>query len=317
MEKLNPPMDKLNPSMEKLHSPIPKLYLSMQRLIKAGRIFYGISMAAIGFQQMYYSDFHPMLLPPLHNWIPGLAFWAWLTGAALMATGAAIIFEKRARTVSLVLGGVLLVLFCIYYIPYELIVDPYYRHLGEWGEAEKELALAGGAFVVAGSFRKDPDNTEEGLASGDHQSLPVRLLGKPLLIGLLEKLIPLGGAFFSITMISFGIDHFLYTQPISTMIPDWIPHHIFWTYFAAVALIGAGSAIILRFKLPVIATLLGTMIFLWFVFLHIPGAIAQPFTDKGNEVTSAFSALAFSGIAFVIAGNSYAGKDKLPLNKKI
>jgi uncharacterized membrane protein YphA (DoxX/SURF4 family) len=70
-----------------------------------------------------------------------------------------------------------------------------------------------------------------------------------------------------------------------------------------VALIGSGIAIILKIKLRIIATLLGIMIFLWFIFLHIPRAIAQPFVDKGNEVTSAFSALAFCGIAFVIAGS--------------
>jgi hypothetical protein len=43
------------------------------------------------------------------------------------------------------------------------------------------------------------------------------------------------------------------------------------------------------------------MIFLWFVLLHIPRAIADPFTNNGNEVASAFDALAFSGIAFLIA----------------
>ena len=56
-----------------------------------------------------------------------------------------------------------------------------------------------------------------------------------------------------------------------------------------------------KIKLKVVGMLLGTMIFLWFVFLHIPRAIADPFVGKGNEVTSAFEALGFSGIAFVLA----------------
>jgi uncharacterized membrane protein YphA (DoxX/SURF4 family) len=178
-------------------------------------------------------------------------------------------------------------MFCFYYIPYELFVDPYYKNLGVWANGEKELALAGGAFVIAGSF---PDSN-------------AHVQKKPLFTKLLEKLIPVGGIFISIIMISYGIDHFLYTEGIATMVPAWIPNHIFWTYFAGVALIGSGIAIILKIKLKVIATLLGTMILLWFIFLHIPRAIAHPFLDKGNEVTSAFSALAFSGIAFVIAGS--------------
>jgi uncharacterized membrane protein len=259
----------------------------MEKLIRTGHIFYGTAMAGIAFQQFYYADFHGMILPPLHSWIPGLSFWAYFTGALLMAAGAAIIFEKKARTVSLILGGILLAVFCFYYIPYEIIVDPYYRHLGSWGNAEKELALSGGAFVMAGSF-------PGGNANGQK---------KPLFIKLLEKLIPFGGVFFSITMISFGIDHFLYTEGVATLVPAWIPNHIFWTYFAAVALIGSGTAIILKIRLKVIAALLGIMILLWFIVLHIPRAIAQPFAHMGEEVTSAFSALAFSGIAFVISGS--------------
>jgi uncharacterized membrane protein len=202
-----------------------------------------------------------------------------------MAAGLAMILKKRARTVSVVLGVVLLALF-LYYIPYEIIVDPYANYLGSWGDAEKELALSGGALVMAGSFPKENANVHN----------------KFFFTKLCEKLIPFGGIFFSITMISFGIDHFLYTKGIATLVPGWIPYPFFWTYFAGLALIGSGIAIILRIKLNLIANLLGMMILLWFILLHIPRAIAHPFANKEEEVFSAYSALAFSGIAFVIAG---------------
>jgi hypothetical protein len=154
-----------------------------------------------------------------------------------------------------------------------------------WSNAFKALALSGGAFVVAGSFPEEKTNT------GD----------EPLLMRLLGRVVPLGRVFFSITMITFGIDHFLYVSNVATLVPAWIPGHVFWTYFAGVALIGSGTAIILRIRLKLIGILLGTMIFLWFVLLHIPRAIADPSGLKGNEVTSVFEALGFSGIAFVLA----------------
>jgi len=47
---------------------------------------------------------------------------------------------------------------------------------------------------------------------------------------------------------------------------------------------------------------LGTMIFTWFIILHIPRVIASSLSDMGDEITSALLALAYSGIAFVIAG---------------
>ena len=77
---------------------------------------------------------------------------------------------------------------------------------------------------------------------------------------------------------------------------------MFWTYLAGTALIGSGLAIILKIKPGLIAALLGTMIFIWFIILHIPKVIASPVADMGDEATSAFLALAYSGTAFVIAG---------------
>ena len=61
-------------------------------------------------------------------------------------------------------------------------------------------------------------------------------------------MIPIGKIFFSITMISFGIDHFLYTGFVATLVPSWFADHNFWAYFAGVALIGSGVAIILEIK---------------------------------------------------------------------
>ena len=115
-------------------------------------------------------------------------------------------------------------------------------------------------------------------------------------------------------MITFGITHFLYTDFVAKLVPNWMPFHLFWTYFAAVALIGSGVAIILNFKQQLVATLLGVMLFLWFILLHILRAIAEPFVNKGNEVTSVFQALAFSGIAFIIAYEYYIKKVKQKIN---
>jgi hypothetical protein len=101
-------------------------------------------------------------------------------------------------------------------------------------------------------------------------------------------------------LIVFGIDHFLYAQFVATLVPEWIGGNLFWTYFAAVALIGCGVALITKIKISLVSLLMGIMIFIWFLVLHIPRAIAMPDVD-GNELTSVFQALAFSGVGFVLA----------------
>jgi hypothetical protein len=83
------------------------------------------------------------------------------------------------------------------------------------------------------------------------------------------------------------------------LLPGWIPGHFFWTYVTGAALIGSGTAIVLKIKLKLASLLLSLMIFLWFILLHIPGAIADPVVDHGNLVVSAAGALGFSGTALM------------------
>ncbi|MEP7319449.1 MAG: hypothetical protein ABI921_11935 [Panacibacter sp.] len=262
----------------------------MDKLIKAGRLFYCLGLAAIAFQQFFYADFRPVFLPPSWpSWIHSFGIWAYITGAALIVACVFILLGKKPKTVSFYLGVFFLFLFIAFQTPYLLFINENSpSHLGLWTKPLKELALSGGAFIVAGSFPATEIPNEK-ISSFTR---------------LLEKLIPFGSLFFCITMISFGIDHFFYTEFVTTLVPAWFPDHNFWTYFAGVTLIGSGVAIILNIRRKTIAILLGTMIFLWLILLHIPRAVADPFGSQGNEVTSVFEALAFSGIAFLIAGRA-------------
>ena len=253
----------------------------MGNLFKAGRIFYGIAIGEIGLQAIYYQNF-PYIIPlSKEAGTSGTLILAIIFGALFTLAGICVVFEKKTSQVSLLFGSVLLLIFCFYYIPYEFLASTNYMHFGDWENAAKELALAGGAFVIAGCFSEKNENS---------------------FTGFLGKLIPYGTLVFAITILSFGIDHFLYAKEAAGYVPSWIPDHIFWIYFAGVALFGSGIAIILNIKRGLAAVLLGTMIFTWFISLHIPKVIAAAAADRGGEITSAFLALGYSGIAFVIAG---------------
>lgn len=246
-----------------------------------GRIFYGIAIAIMGFLTIYYHDFPYMLLPPKHSWIPGFALLAYIFGALLMLAGLCIVFQKQISTVSLMLGAVLLAIFCFYFIPYQLLVSKNNLQFGDWENAAKELALACGAFVIASCFSEETKNP---------------------FIRFLNRLVPFMAIVFSITIISFGVDHFLYAKEVADYVPSWVPFHLFWAYFAGAALLGSGFVIIFKIKPRLAAVLLGIMTFSWFIILHIPRIIASPAAYVGSEIASACLALAYSGIAFVIAG---------------
>jgi uncharacterized membrane protein len=256
----------------------------MGNLSGIGRIFYGIAIVGMGFQTNYHIDFPYMLIPPNHSWLNSHVFFTYLSGTLLILAGAFIVLEKNARPISLLLGTVLLLLFCFYFIPYECLVSANYMHFGAWENAAKELALAAGGLVIAGCYSGKKEHP---------------------LFTFLSKLIPFGIILYSLTIISFGIDHFLYGREAADYIPSWIPNHLFWIYFAGVALLGAGIGILLRIRTRLMALLLGTMILIWVIILHIPKVIDAPVAYRAGELTSAFIALAYCGIAFVIAGTRF------------
>lgn len=255
----------------------------MKYLIKTGQVFFALALLVYGAQQFYFGDFRKVFFSPYQQHLPFLPVLAWLFGLYLIVSGVLILTGKKGKTVAVVLGFVLLLLFVSTQITYQLISEPNaIYHLGLWVPQLKELALAGGAFVVAGSF-------EEAAT-------------KARAVKALYGFIPYGNLLFLFTMTSFGIGHCLYAQHLAkSTVPRWIADPLFWVYFTGIALIGAGVAIKLGVRIRVVALLLSLMIFLWFWLVHVPGAIAHPVIDRGNLVASAFDALAFSGIALLIA----------------
>jgi uncharacterized membrane protein YphA (DoxX/SURF4 family) len=249
----------------------------MNNLKLCARIFYGSGIAGLGVLHFIYPGFRPVILPVPPEATEQLSILVYLAGAFFVAAGLAIAFGKWVKTFSVLLAVVCLLFFVLGHLPNRIINQP--AILGAWTDALKLLALSGGAFIVARTF---PGNN------------------RSKLINTLNQLSFLGKYFFGIMLIIFGIDHFLYVDFVKTLVPVWIPGNVFWTYFAAIALIGSGLAIIINFKIKTISLLLGAMLFLWLILLHIPRAITMDTSKDPNEIVSVFECLAFSGVAFLL-----------------
>lgn len=253
----------------------------MKYLIKTGQVFYALALIVYGLQQFYFGTFRNVFFSAYEKYLPFLPVLAWLFGLYLLVSGIFILMGKRVFPVSAILGLVFLLLFFITQIPYQIISEPYNIYLALWVNPLKEFALAGGAFVVAGSV------------SGQTTS--------NTFLNRLNKLIPYGNLFFLFTMTCFGIIHLSMGARLEYIVPTWWPHPLFWIYFTGVALVGAGVCIMLGIRIRVVSLFLALMIFIWFWMVHIPAGIKRPVFDRGNLLASAFDALAFSGIALLIA----------------
>jgi uncharacterized membrane protein len=239
-----------------------------------GRVFFGLSLCAFGILQFIYGDFVPGRAPAWPAGVPGRLAWAWVSGALLIAAGAAIMSGKRARGPALVAGAMIFLWAVLRHVP-QVAANPHGAVLTSMGKA---IALCGGALAVAGALPTEARRTKDGLL----------LVGRACL-----------GAF----MILGGVQHFVYTQFVATLVPQWIPYPVFWAYFAGVALLAGGAGLLVTKTARLAAALSGVMIFLWVVLLHVPRALAAVPAQHRNEWTAVFEALAFSGIALTIAGS--------------
>lgn len=283
-----------------------------QLLIKTGRFLYGTGIAAAGVHQLLLNDFRPEILPPFPVWAHTHIVFPLLTGialvfAGLMIAGSFTIQLIRTKTICLWLGLFFLLVTVTCDLPYILLISPEKAsRLDVWFGAGEALAYSGGAWVMAGSF---PAYNFNGSERGNRDSINRFEL-------LMEKCIPAGRIFFSILIILFGCSHFAFTAFVSTMVPKWMGMPLFWTYFVGVALIAAGIAIILKVWIKPVALLLAFMLFLFFIFFHVPDAIENPQAGKGNEIVRAMIALLFTGIAIVIALTKGGTKNTLAAKEK-
>jgi uncharacterized membrane protein len=247
----------------------------MTLIAQTSRILFAVALVAFGIQHLVYGEFVTRVVPKLPTWVPWHSFWAYLTGCALIVAGAAILLRKGAQVAAATLGAGILLSFVVFYLA-QIAAAPVLG--GVWTNAGKALALAGGAFLVAASLACE-------------EPVPPK--------AYFSWLIPLSCVFLSAFLILAGVQHFLFVAFVATLVPSWIPGHIFWTYFAGVALIAGGIGIIIPMTRQLAALLSGTMILLWVVLLHIPRAVAAP--HDSNETTAVFEAIAFSATAFLAA----------------
>jgi uncharacterized membrane protein len=109
----------------------------------------------------------------------------------------------------------------------------------------------------------------------------------------------LGQVLVAISLVIFGVQHFIYGGFVATLVPAFMPGRLFWAYFVGVAFFAAAIGILTRMLARPAATMLGVMFFLFVVLLHIPRIVGS--SHDGNEWTSGFVALAACGGAWILA----------------
>jgi uncharacterized membrane protein len=255
-------------------------HAAVERLVPVGRIFFALALIGLGIEHFIFREFITGRAPAWPASIPGGMIWAFLTGLTFVLAAIAILLGKKARSAAILAAVLIFVWALLRHIPV-VAADAFLS--GAWTRAGKALTFTGGALAIAATFPKIQVSRETALAK---------------LMNLGGEFIVLGRMCLGLFLVITGIQHFMFTAFVASLIPGWFPGNaVFWTYFAGVALIAGGIGLFNPRTAGMAALLSGWMVFSWFWIVHVPRA----FVGVSDSI-AVFEALAVSGIAFVLAG---------------
>ena len=90
-----------------------------------------------------------------------------------------------------------------------------------------------------------------------------------------DKLILFGPLFYAAPIAAFGTEHFTLTKVIASLVPQWIPWHLFWAYFVGACFIAAGFSLVTRIQARLSASLLALTFFLFVLLMDAPALAGQ------------------------------------------
>jgi uncharacterized membrane protein YphA (DoxX/SURF4 family) len=117
----------------------------------------------------------------------------------------------------------------------------------------------------------------------------------------LDKLILFGPLFYAVPIAAFGTEHFTITRDIASIVPAWIPWHVFWTYLVGTCFIAAAFSLVTRIRVRLSASLLAVTFFLFVVLMDIPAYMHDPHNRFG--ITLTLRELSFCGGPLALAAN--------------
>jgi len=253
---------------------------SWERAHVVGIVIFAIAIAAIGVETIVCAGTPTDALGygyrslPVIPWLPPVSWLAVTVGALFTICAVGLLAARTIRPAAIAIGVMFFLGMLLLCLPRGVV------HLGS-------ISLRTGVF--------------EPIAIGGLAWILTARAGSA------NRLASIGRFAFAFSLIVFGVDHFLLLGPIGTLLPAWIPWHVFWIGFFGAAFIAAGLALATGYLQRWAAAGIALMYAIWVLTLHgprvlglygIPGAPQSP-----AEWQSLFIAVAFCGGSLALAGS--------------
>lgn len=258
------------------------------RIARVGHAVFAATMVAVGILGLIRGDFTP-IWSGVPKSFPAREALAYLCALVSLVGGVGLLWRRTAAIASRLLLGSFLVWLVVLRVP-GIVHAP--TATGAWWAAGDTAVMIAASWILYIWFAKERDQRRFRIADDDRGARIARVL-------------------YGLALIPFGVAHFTYLARTASMVPGWLPWHLFWAYFFGWSFIAAGLAVITGVGARLSATLSAAQVGLFTLLVWIPVVLAGPDASQWTEFVNSW---VLTTGAWVVAA-SYRGMPWFAANK--
>ena len=212
----------------------------------AGHVVFAAAMIWLGAMGLAKGDFVQVWLP-VPKWVPAREALAYLCAFISLASGIGLLWRRTAAVAARVIFASLMVWLLVLRLPNLFYEKPLVLVAWTFGSTAVMVAAAWVLYVW--------------FAGGD------------------QKGVRIAQVLYGLSLIPFGLAHFMYLDATTVLIPHWLPWPTAWAYFTGAAFIAAGLAVIVGVLGRMAAALSTLQMGLFSVIVWIPRVLAGTLSD--------------------------------------
>jgi uncharacterized membrane protein len=217
------------------------------RIASVGHAVFAATMIALGILGLVKGQFAP-IWQPVPAGLPARDALAYLCAFIALVSGVGLFWRVAAAPSARVLFVYLLLWMLLFKMRFILFAP---TEEGSYQSCGETAVIVAGAWVLYACLATDWDRRWLAFAVGDRGVRLARVL-------------------FGLSLIAFGLSHFVYLHLTAPLVPGWLPAHVFWAYFTGCTFLAAGAAVLIRVYAGLAAALSALQIGLFTLLVWVP-----------------------------------------------
>jgi uncharacterized membrane protein len=220
------------------------------RVASVGHLLFATAMIALGIVGLIHGNFAPVW-DPVPKGIPAREVLVYLCAVVSLACGIGLLWQSTSALSARALLATLMLWCVLFRLPFILLTP----NLGTFFSLCDVAVTMAAAWVLYTWFATEWDRRKLSFVTG-------------------AKGLRIARALYGLSMIFYGSAHFMAIPDTVSLVPRWLPWHVFWAYFFGCAFIAAGLGILIGVYARLAAALSAVEIGLFTLLVWVPNVTA-------------------------------------------